>query len=513
MLRVARNKVKQKILIADDAALNREILIEILKDDYEIVEASDGQEALVILQQSILDIDLLLLDINMPKVDGFEVLAVMNKNGWIDDVPVIIISAENTPSYIDRAYDLGVTDYISRPFDTGVVCRRVANTIMLYEKQKRLISLVADQIYEKEKNSNLLIAILSHIVEFRNGESGLHVLHINTMTEILLNTLVKKSDRYKISSEDIVRISIASSLHDIGKISIPEEILNKPGKLTKEEFEEVKKHTVIGAAMLEDLPMQSDEPLVKTAYEICRWHHERYDGRGYPDGLKGDEIPLSAQIVSLADVYDALTSERCYKKALPHDVALKMILNGECGAFNPLLLECLCDSAEQIKTELTVNSIGHSGERQLEKVTDEVLREENIVSARRSMQLLDIERMKFAFVASRTEGIVAEYSDVPPVLILSGAGAARLGMNRVIADPLRDGELLKLVSQADMENVDRLMRSATPEKPDFELEIKVYPGDEEKKVKFSCRTIWTDRDCAGVKLYGLVGTVRWGEEK
>ena len=349
---------KERILIADDSAMNRAILTEMLGDGYEILEAEDGRQAVSILQTDA-SVDLLLLDIMMPNMDGFDVLTMMNKYHWIDEIPVIMISAENASSFVERAYDLGATDYISRPFDMAVVRRRVINTLMLYAKQKRLVRLVAEQVYEKEKSSSTMINILSHIVEFRNAESGLHVLHIQTATDILLRTLVQKTDKYGLTAADIFLIRTASALHDIGKINIPESILNKPGKLTKEEFETMKTHTTIGADILDKLPFQQESELVKTAYSICRWHHERWDGRGYPDGLKGDEIPIAAQVVALADVYDALTSERCYKKAFDHDTAVQMILNGECGQFNPLLLECLT-SAAQLPTELGQSAAAES---------------------------------------------------------------------------------------------------------------------------------------------------------
>ena len=251
-----------------------------------------------------------------------------------------------------RAYELGVSDYVSRPFDAGVVYRRVFNTIKLYAKQRRLISLVTSQIREKEKNTQMLISILSEAVEFRNGESGAHVRHIRIITELLLHRLLEISSQYPITAEQQDNIPLASALHDIGKIGIDEKILNKPGKLTPEEFEVVKTHSMLGAEMLHQLENFNEQPLLQTAYEITRWHHERWDGRGYPDGLKGDEIPISAQLVALADVYDALTSERCYKKAFSHEKAVQMILNGECGAFNPLLLQCLTDIQADLKEEL-----------------------------------------------------------------------------------------------------------------------------------------------------------------
>lgn len=379
---------KETILIVDDSALNRMVLIEILgKENYTFLEAENGQQAVELLDCHP-EVDLLLLDITMPEIDGFGVLETMNQYHWIEETPVIMISAEDAYSFIERAYDLGASDYITRPFDARVVCRRVSNTLMLYAKQKRLVQMVAEQVYEKEKVSNTMISILSHIVEFRNNESGLHVVHIRTITELLLRRLRKKTDRYPLTEADISLISTASALHDIGKINIPEQILNKPGRLTKEEFEIIKTHSAVGEHMLRQIPFNQNEPLVKVAREICRWHHERWDGRGYPDGLKGDEIPISAQVVSLADVYDALTSERCYKAAFDHETALNMIVNGECGAFNPLLLECLMDGADQIKqamqeTEEEKQKDAEQSQRQeANRLSREVLQEEGLLAGR-----------------------------------------------------------------------------------------------------------------------------------
>lgn len=350
----ASEKLKQQILIVDDSEINREILKEILKEDYRILEAANGEECLEQLERSGTGISLVLLDIVMPEMDGFEVLAAMNQNHWIEDIPVIMISSEDSDSYIRRAYEMGVSDYISRPFDAKIVYQRVLNMIKLYAKQRRLIHLVTRQIYEKERNNRMMIGILSQIVEFRNGESGLHVIHINLITQLLLEQLVKKTGKYQLSWEDRLLIATASALHDIGKIGIDEKILNKPGKLTKEEFEIMKTHTLIGAQMLDNLDMYRNEKLLKLAHEICRWHHERYDGKGYPDGLVGEEIPISAQVVSLADVYDVLVSERVYKKAFSHEKALEMIQNGECGTFNPLLLRCMTEAQDKLKTMMEV---------------------------------------------------------------------------------------------------------------------------------------------------------------
>lgn len=347
-----RNASRYRILIVDDSEMNRMILSEMLKGEFEILEAENGSVCLDMLSRYEMKISLILLDIVMPGMDGFGVLEYMNRNNLIKDIPVIMISGEDSGEVIKRAYEMGVSDYIKRPFDMEVVHRRVLNTIKLYAKQRRLVAMVMNQVFEKEKNSRMLISVLSEIVEFRNGESGTHVLNINTLTTMILEQLAKKTDKYHLSWSNRMLISTASSLHDIGKIGIDEKILNKPGRLTPEERKIMEKHTVIGADMLANLPMYEDEPLMKVAYQICRWHHERYDGKGYPDGLKGEEIPISAQVVALADVYDALTSERVYKKAYSHEEAVQMICNGECGTFNPLLLECLCEIQDHIKKEL-----------------------------------------------------------------------------------------------------------------------------------------------------------------
>ena len=343
---------KSQILLVDDSAMNRMILKEILGGDYRILEAENGQECLEKLQTEAENIALVLLDINMPVMDGFEVLKAMNANHTIEDIPVIMISSDDSDAAIRRSYELGANDYVNRPFDARIVYRRVTNTIKLYAKQRRLVQMVSDQIRARENNTDMLVGVLSHIVEFRNGESGAHVRHIRIITELLLHRLLEISSQYPITAEQQDNIPLASALHDIGKIGIDETILNKPGKLTPEEFEVVKTHSMLGAEMLHQLENFNEQPLLQTAYEITRWHHERWDGRGYPDGLKGDAIPISAQLVALADVYDALTSERCYKKAFSHEKAVQMILNGECGAFNPLLLQCLTDVQTDLKVQL-----------------------------------------------------------------------------------------------------------------------------------------------------------------
>ena len=343
---------KPVILLVDDSLMNRMMLASILGEDYRILEAGNGKQCLEMLQEKAGQIALVLLDINMPVMDGFDVLRTMNTNHTIEDVPVIMISSDDSEEVIRKAYELGASDYVGRPFDAKIVYRRVANTIKLYAKQRRLVQMVSDQIRAREKNTDVLVGVLSQIVEFRNGESGSHVRHIRIITETLLHRLIELTSRYDLTPEQQDNIPLASALHDIGKIGIDEAILNKPGRLTAEEFAVIKTHSMLGAEMLQKTESFADQPLLQTAYEIARWHHERWDGKGYPDGLRGDDIPISAQLVSMADVYDALTSERCYKKAFPHETAVQMITNGECGAFNPLLLQCLLDVQGELKQEI-----------------------------------------------------------------------------------------------------------------------------------------------------------------
>ncbi len=343
---------KPVILLVDDSLMNRMMLASILGEDYRILEAGNGKQCLELLRAKAGQIALVLLDINMPVMDGFEVLRTMNTNHTIEDVPVIMISSDDSEEVIRKAYELGASDYVSRPFDAKIVYRRVVNTIKLYAKQRRLVQMVSDQIRAREKNTDVLVGVLSQIVEFRNGESGSHVRHIRIITETLLHRLMELTSRYDLTPEQQDNIPLASALHDIGKIGIDEAILNKPGRLTPEEFAVIKTHSMLGAEMLQKTESFADQPLLQTAHEIARWHHERWDGKGYPDGLRGDDIPISAQLVSMADVYDALTSERCYKKAFPHETAVQMITNGECGAFNPLLLQCLLDVQGELKQEI-----------------------------------------------------------------------------------------------------------------------------------------------------------------
>ena len=344
---------KPSILIVDDSEMNRVILNEMLKDEYRVLEADNGRAALDMVDRYGDELSLVLLDIIMPGMNGFEVLGELSRRTVADSLPIIMISSEDSDDVVLRAYELGASDYINRPFDARVVRRRVSNTIRLYAKQRRLTSLLSQQYNARVKNSRMLIDIMAGVMELRNGESGLHVTHIEKLTELLLGCLVHRSDQFPLDNEQRSTIAMASALHDIGKMSIDDAILNKPGRLTAEEFEIMKTHTTLGADMLLELGRQhTGNPLLEYAYQIARWHHERWDGKGYPDGLKGDAIPIAAQVVSVADVYDALTSVRVYKDAIPHQEAIQMILDGKCGQFNPLLLDCLLEVQDRIAETL-----------------------------------------------------------------------------------------------------------------------------------------------------------------
>ena len=489
---------KQKILIVDDSEINRAMLKEILGEGYEYLEAENGLRAIEILRRRT-DIALVLLDLIMPEMDGFDVLRVMQCYAWQEESPVIVISAAEDTRSVERAYDMGVADYIRRPFERVMVLRRVKNALMLYAKQKRLTRLVTDQVYEKEHNSVLMINILSHVVEFRNSESGQHVLHIRTLTDLLLHQLVQKTDRYQLDESDISLISTASALHDIGKIMIPEEILNKPGRLTEEEYATIKTHTTEGARILKGLAIGQDEPLVKVAHAICRWHHERWDGGGYPDRLKGDEIPIAAQVVALADVYDALTSERCYKQAYSHEKAVDMILHGECGSFNPLLMECLKESSELLRTELQRSEYDRGFRHETRRLSEEILHREALPREDRAQRLLDLERERTAFYAEQRGGIQFDYD------ILSGSVTVvnryEDPVNRTQKLDFDKGMGLTFLSGKDRRKLLDAIAAATPEEPDAAFPVLIAVDQEYRLHRLVMHTMWSRagvRHCVSV---------------
>lgn len=483
---------KNVVLIVDDVEINRAILSDMLGEDYKVLEAADGIEAVKILQKSHHEISIVLLDLMMPRMDGFEVLAMMNKTGWIENTPVITISSENAPGVIDHAYDLGATDYINRPFDERTVQRRVRNTIMLYNKQKMLKGIVTEQVLEKQRNNQVMVEILSNIVEFRNGESGLHVIHIRMLTEIFLRKLMEVSDKYHLTATQIGVMVNASALHDIGKISIPENILNKPGRLTPEEFEIIKTHSAIGAKILEDTPYHMDNALVSTARDICRWHHERWDGHGYPDGLKGDEIPICAQVVALADVYDALVSERVYKPAYSHEKAMEMILEGECGAFNPLLMKCLVEVGPHLEKEIKNRSSGSMDVMQTQLMAEQLIADGNASS--RTLALLEQERIKYQFFAALSNEIQFEVDFRSDMLTLPEGVAAKLGLEPIILHPMENGPLMDVFQREDYLNLCTRLHEAAQSSPQVDGVYRLRLNGEDRWHKVVSRPLWSDGD-------------------
>ena len=492
---------KGKILIVDDAELNRSVLSDILGKKYEIIEAENGLEAIVQIEKNKHELSLVLLDIMMPKADGFEVLAIMNKNKWLEQIPVIIISSETSPAYIENAYDLGAMEYISRPFEPRTVQHRVSHMIMLYSKQKHLENMVTEQMLEKEKSNQIMVGVLSHIVEFRNGESGMHVLNIRLITELLLKRLCVVTDRYRDIQTKIPLIANASALHDIGKISIDEKILNKPGRLTAEEYEIVKVHSAAGANMLEKTQYYPKEELVKIARDICRWHHERYDGGGYPDGLEGDEIPIEAQVVALADVYDALTHERVYKKAYSHEQAMQMIMDGRCGAFNPLLLRCLTDIGRELEKELKICSLGKIPKMEAHDLAQSLLQSGN--ASNRTLALLEQERTKYQFFADMSREIQFEYSFQTDMLMLSEWGSAQLGLPEITIYSSKKHMHQNIMEAVDYSNLRELILSASHGEPTVIKSYRLNIRGTQRWHKILARLLWAGEDTD--EITGIIG--------
>lgn len=492
-------KKKYKILIVDDSQFNRLVMMRMLEKDYFLEEACDGKEAVRILQDRAEEFSLILLDIVMPNMDGFEFLKIMKGCGWLDFLPVIMISSEYTPDNIERSYRLGASELIRRPYDENVICHRIANTIALSSKQRTLSDALVDEVIKENKNSAAMVTILSHIVETRNGESGAHVQNIRRIVGMLLEELVKITDRYPLSKEDMFQIVTASSLHDIGKMSVPEEILNKPGKLTDDEFRVIEKHALTGAHMVKPLIQKENEnPLIRMTYEICRWHHERYDGRGYPDGLIGDEIPIAAQVVSVADVYDALVSERCYKPPHPPEQAVRMIREGQCGAFNPLLLECLLRILDRLKDPsfISTDIIGDS------TISEQLLvgnilahsRENGLFSSGKIMETLRHERLRSKFFFN--EPYAAFYYTVfPSVLHLNKAGRELFGGDESVIRS--DNKLNSHDSYAChmVEHLKSRLSETTKEQPLVKDELLLnLPGKPPQRYQCVMQTIWDSAD-------------------
>lgn len=489
------NKRKRKILIADDSDLNCDMLTEILGDNYDYLLAGDGEETLKVLSEDA-DIDMLLLDMNMPKISGMQVLKAMRERNWLDEIPVVIISAENDDNFIKNAYYLGATDYIVRPYNAFLVRHRVENTLMMYSQKKQLVRMVESQIFRREKINDMLIKIFSHVVEIGNSESGSHTQNVQTITNMLLKRLTEKTDKYNLSEEDISMISSVSSLHDIGKIMIPEKILNKRGKLTEEEWEIMKKHTVNGDEFLTNIPIDQSELLMKTAHEICRHHHERYDGNGYPDGLVGDEIPICAQVVSVADVYDALTSERCYKRAYPHEKAVQMILGGECGVFNPLLLECFGEIADELFINLKMNNGEYHSQKNAQTLTGEALENMDLSVGERYESLIEEEKVKKGFFADRCRGIQFEYDAVLRNIVYIRY------YNENGEKILLQSGVTELLSEEDRETLYEKLKTTTRQNPTTEMTVLVPVNGNLRWHNLRVRTVWTGKKGSYTSIVG-----------
>ena len=489
---------RQRILIVDDAKFNRDILKEILGETYSYLEAENGNQAIQMIGENI-GIDLMLLDINMPQMNGFEVLEIMKRSQCMEETPVIMISSEDDVDTMRKAYELGITDYITRPFDSVIVKKRVQNTLGLYANQKHLINVVYDQVYEKEENNNIMIRILSNVLGSRNSESREHILHIKTATEMMLRKLVKVTDAYPLTEADISLITTASSLHDIGKICIPEEILNKPGRFTEKEFEIMKTHSELGAAIIEDMDFPQDHPLVHTAWEICRWHHERWDGKGYPDGLKGEEIPICAQVVSIVDVYDALTSERCYKKAFDHDTAIQMILDGQCGQFNPILLKCLKELSIQFSKMLDKEMNENSYYHEVQRLSNEILSDRSLPNKTYSQGVVKVMQEKIDFFKSNSGMNSIDYNAI------SGQLTIQNGKQQIVCQRNHPNfDLFKEfgVNEEDVQHIQVLLHQTSVQNKEISVQIKATVENNSQMYKLKLHTLWSP-----LKKNGYIGII------
>ena len=496
---------RQTILIVDDAEFNRDILKEILGENYNYLEAENGNQAIQMIGDN-LEIDLMLLDINMPQMNGFEVLAIMKRSQCLEETPVIMISSEESVDTMRKAYEMGITDYITRPFDSVIVKKRVQNTLGLYANQKHLINVVYNQVYEKEENNNIMIRILSNVLGSRNSESRDHILHIKTVTELMLRQLVKITDAYPMSEVDIALITTASSLHDIGKIYIPEEILNKPGRLTDEEFKIMKTHSELGAEIIQNMNFPKDNPLVHTSWEICRWHHERWDGKGYPDGLKGEKIPISAQVVSIADVYDALTSERCYKKAFDHDTAIQMILDGQCGQFNPLLLKCLKELSFQLSKMFDKEMEDNEYYHEIQRLSNEILSDRSLPNQNYSQSVVKVMQEKIDFFKSNSGMNSIDYNAISGQLtILNGKQQIICQRNNTKIDLFKKFG----VNEEDAQYVRVLLHQTSVQNKEISVQIKAVVENDGRMYKLKLHTLWSPLKKDGyIGIIGYVDSVK-----
>lgn len=478
---------RRKLLIADDSEMNRAMLANMLDHDFQIIEAVDGHETISALEMYKGEIAALLLDIVMPEMDGFQVLEEMQRRGWTESVPTIMISAEMGSAYIDRAFELGASDYINRPFATGIIRRRIINTILLHTKKQQLMDIVSTYFYRHEKNTEEMVSILSSAVEHRCCGGGRHMTGVSCLTGLLLRRLLAREDVHPLDPADVETVCMAASLHDIGKLMIPRELLEKPDPLTPEEYEIVKRHTVIGAQLIAELPVYQGEKLTKYAMEICRWHHERWNGEGYPDGLKGDRIPLAAQIVSLADAYDVLVHQRSYKAPCTHEQAMAMLHNGDCGSFNPLLLSCLDEVGEAARRGVDRKAASRRSPR---RTVEELYRGQDLAAARMTQQLEDA-YAKQDFLFALSGEIWFEYTPHPSSLRLSRGAAEQMGLPSMIVAPLDDPDFLARVGAETVDAVRRRLADLTADEAYLEVAAHLVLNGQPRRCQLTILVLWS----------------------
>ena len=461
---------RQKILIVDDSELNRDILKEILGETYNYLEAENGNQAIQMIGENI-GIDLMLLDINMPQMNGFEVLEIMKESQCINETPVIMISSEADVDTMRKAYELGITDYITRPFDSVIVQKRVQNTLGLYMNQKHLINVVYNQVYEKEENNNIMIQIMSNILGSHNSESREHILHIKTATEMMLRQLAKTTDEYHLTETDIALITTASSLHDIGKICIPEEILNKPGRLTDEEFKIMKTHSELGAAIIKDMDFPQDHPLVHTVWEICRWHHER-----------------------------------CYKKAFDHNTAIKMILDGQCGQFNPILLKCFKELSPSFSKLISKENDDNKYYNEAQRLSNEILSDKSLPNQIYSQSLIKVMQEKIDFFKSNSGLYSIDYNAVSGQLtILNEKQQILCQVNNPNFNLFKEFG----INREDAKRIQIFLHQTSVYNKEISVQIKAKVENGSQMYKLKLHTLWSHLKKDGyIGIIGYFDTVK-----
>lgn len=496
-------KKYEKILIIDKNEENISLLSSFLSQRYNVLTASNKIQALYLFKHFGADIDIVFLSFMSDKAESFKILSIINDHPFLRDIPVIAIS--DSDDTIKAAFSLGAVDSIAPPFIPSALLKRVHNVLTISKKQKKFSFMVSEKIYENEKNNDLMISILSHIIEFRNGESSNHVLRINIITEKLLCQTAKITDKYNLTPETISTITAASVLHDIGKIRIPDNILTKPERLTDKEFETVKSHTIEGVKLLDELVFFQNEPIIKTAKEICRWHHERYDEKGYPDGLVGDETPISAQVVAIADVYASLTSELVYKAPLPHSEAIDMICSNKCGCFNPILLKALRDISDILQTSIRTSFLTDNGKQKIRRLADFIFKFSDPAIPSRLADYIDREKITYKFFTSMTNEIYFDYSAGNSTLTFSSYAAKKLGVDEVISNPMENSSIINIIGEKSLKKLVSSIIETTPQNPIFQTNCKLLIDGEKHWYKIICHVFWSTD--VTPKYLGVIGKI------